>query len=275
MLTLPGLPRSLNYGQLVNRACPLNRGLVSWWLTLPQRGKGNTFFDIAGANHGTLTNGPTWTGATGRPGGCGAILLDGTNDYVTVTSGSLSNIFTADRLTVSCWLKPTANPAQFDCLISHVTDSGWGNGWIFWFNSATDLRFAVQGYDTNRAIGTIPGNVWCHAIGTYDGTNVSIYINGVQGTDDPYAGAITAPVGDMEIGRGKGDSFNFNGAIDSVRVYDYALSASMAAALYREELATYPTTLNRVSPLTVFDVGGGAPPATNRRRRILICGAAA
>jgi len=56
-------------GNLVNRAAPLNRGMVIWWLHLPNRltGGGNTLRDIWGLNHGTLTNGPTWSGPIGRP----------------------------------------------------------------------------------------------------------------------------------------------------------------------------------------------------------------
>jgi hypothetical protein len=105
-LTLPG-SRVLNYGNPVNPLAPLNRGLVGWWLNLPSRGKGNTVFDLCGKYHGTLTNGPTWSGALGRPGGFGAVTFDGSNDYITLGVAPAALKFTAiSPFSISAWVRP-------------------------------------------------------------------------------------------------------------------------------------------------------------------------
>src|SRR5688572_2591053 len=96
-------------GDAVNRASPLNRGLVSWYMVLPNRigGGGNTLRDLCRRNHGTLTNGPTWSGSR-APGAFGSISLDGSNDYINLGTGnrffgsSLTNPFT-----IVCWIRTT------------------------------------------------------------------------------------------------------------------------------------------------------------------------
>jgi hypothetical protein len=62
----------------VNRAHPLNDGLVTWWLTLPPTDGGLRWYDLLGLNHGTLANfgaGFGWRGTT-RPGGFGQLTFD-------------------------------------------------------------------------------------------------------------------------------------------------------------------------------------------------------
>ena len=64
-------------------------------------GNGNTWYDLAGSNSGTLTNGPTFDKDNG-----GSIVFDGTNDYVNL--GTASSLFPGPSITASlfCWVKP-------------------------------------------------------------------------------------------------------------------------------------------------------------------------
>src|SRR3990167_9254519 len=94
----------LYYGDLVNRSCQLNSGLVSWLMAVPWYMSGPRFIDIFGKNHGTLTNGPTWQGAMGRPGGNGSLNFDGTDDYV--DCGAMLGSQPVNDLTVSMWIAP-------------------------------------------------------------------------------------------------------------------------------------------------------------------------
>jgi hypothetical protein len=69
----------------VDWAHPLNRGLVADWTILPIPGwrGGLTLRDLVRGgrrpNDGTLTAGPTWGGAKGRPGGFGSLNTNGTS----------------------------------------------------------------------------------------------------------------------------------------------------------------------------------------------------
>jgi hypothetical protein len=60
-------------------------------------GSGTTWTDLSGNNnHGTLTNGPTFSSANG-----GSIVFDGVDDFVSFSSINLGN-----ELTVSCFVRP-------------------------------------------------------------------------------------------------------------------------------------------------------------------------
>ena len=79
---------------------------------------------------------------------------------------------------------------------------------------------------------TIPANTWTFVVGTYDGTTMREYINGVQvGT---LAGAFTPSIltttGGYNIDQEEGEYFP--GLINDVRVYNRALSATQIAAMY-------------------------------------------
>ena len=251
MPRLPGLPRSLYYGQIVNRASPLNRGLVSWWLNLPQRGKGNTFFDIAGRNHGTLTNGPTWQGPLGRPGGMGSLsFATASSQYVSIPQSNSLNLGTS--FLFSCWIYPTSL-ASYRCVIDST-----GRNLSLFINSTADGGYSRD--DEFNSLTYSPAwttGEWQHL--AWRGTAASnfFYRNGVLCATD---------TGDLESvsmltawhigGNPSGGGSYWNGGMDGVRLYNTEHSADFVQRLYDEELRGYPQTLNRVSPYTVFDVGG-------------------
>ena len=60
-------------------------------------GSGNTWNDLIGSNHGTLTNGPLYTTGNG-----GSIVFDGIDDVISF--GNILNMGLASW-TISCWVK--------------------------------------------------------------------------------------------------------------------------------------------------------------------------
>jgi hypothetical protein len=88
-----------------------------------------------------------------------------------------------------------------------------------------------------------PGKVY-HVVGTYDGTTVSVYLNGVldgsaPATGLPRYGALTPTGGGLVIGGSLGSSgAQFNGEVEDVSIYQSALSAQTVAAHYAAGLAT-------------------------------------
>lgn len=238
----------LNYGRLVNQASPLNRGLVSWWLTLPQGGKGDTFFDICGKNHGDLTGGPTWVGSLGRPGGYGAIDFDATDDYALITAKSLAGV-----LTYCAWIYPDTLAANFESASGHFVVFGTAGGNDSVMVNQTSVAIRTLGTDvpvvTNPDFTT---GSWQHLCLTRDSADlVTVYRNGVS------AGTATAS-GSMEpIHIGRRSSFYADGRMDDVRTFEVCKSASEVWQLYNDSRQGYPTTLNRIR-LPVL--GGAAAP---------------
>jgi hypothetical protein len=78
----------------------------------------------------------------------------------------------------------------------------------------------------------LSANTWYSSCGTYDGSNVRIFINGVE---DGTAGALTGTMpnngSNLTIGR-RDDGFYFPGKIDDVRIYNRSLSQNEIQQLY-------------------------------------------
>ena len=196
--------------------------LAGWWKL--DETSGLTAADSSGnGNDGTLTNmtGDEWT--TGIVDG--ALVFDGSDDVVecgnpsslqlTGTEVSVSAWFYADSLAFTDW------PTLFGKSSNGEWDDGWG---AFFYDGA--VRFYVNKWDTNVAYKTFTStNSWHHLAGTYDGTTIKVYIDGVKGTDDNYSEAIN-DAGDFTIGEmGDWSTGRWHGKIDDVRIYDRVLSA--------------------------------------------------
>ena len=70
-------------------------------------------------------------------------------------------------------------------------------------------------------------NAWSHLAETYDGTNILLYVNGVQVGSLAQTGPINVTTGALMLGgnalvSGK----NFAGLIDEVRIYNRALNST-------------------------------------------------
>ena len=99
---------------------------------------------------------------------------------------------------------------------------------FFRFNQATSG-------DTYRVNSTTlyptTGTTWIHIAGTYDGTTMRLYVNGVQ--ESSLAASIAIATNNLGLGIGaQADGVSkFMGQMDDVRIYHRALSASEIAAL--------------------------------------------
>jgi hypothetical protein len=72
----------------------------------------------------------------------------------------------------------------------------------------------------------LKANVWTHLAGTYDGSMLRFYINGVHVANRAQTGPIATSSGPLRIGGNSIWGEYFKGRIDEVRVYNRALSAS-------------------------------------------------
>ncbi|MHC4581558.1 MAG: LamG domain-containing protein, partial [Planctomycetota bacterium] len=78
---------------------------------------------------------------------------------------------------------------------------------------------------------------WHHLVGAYDGRALRLYVDGALKTTTPDAGCIIATNDfNLNIARNSDRTERFyDGAIDDVRIYNYALSESDIKALYSGE----------------------------------------
>jgi hypothetical protein len=94
-------------------------------------------------------------------------------------------------------------------------------------------------------------------VGTYDGAMVRLYVNGVQQFALAHTGALPTDTTGLLIGASVNDLAQtpveaLNGRVDQVRVYNVALTASEAQALY---LGTSPPPMTAdVAGATAYQI---------------------
>jgi hypothetical protein len=188
-------------------------------------------------NNGLLFNNPQRVaGIKNR-----ALLLDGTNQYAAVADNSSLNITSA--ITLMAWVKPEKVGNQY--IINKfrqdgtpITDDGYeltladqnssdppnGNGRAF-------VRFNACGSQNIYRVNTstqypFDGNTWLHLAATYDGTTIRIFYNGVE--ENSKVADFQIATNNLPLGIGaQGDGVSpLDGAIDDVRIYNYALTSA-------------------------------------------------
>jgi Concanavalin A-like lectin/glucanases superfamily/Immunoglobulin domain/Bacterial Ig domain len=204
---------------------PPPAGLVGWWA-----GQGNAN-DSFGTNNGSLVGGVTFTsGEVGE-----AFSFNGTNQYVDVPDSP--DLDPVAGITCEAWiyLRQPATSATAPVIKKAgqglATQGGYAleiptNGAIF--------SVYVNGTWVPTGYAPFPLDQWVHVAGVYDGTNVSIYLNGVRvGAPVSAPGTITPASNDLNIGHDPAvPSRYFNGLIDEASVYNTALSAAQIKAIY-------------------------------------------
>lgn len=218
-------------GNAVNRSAPLNRGLVSWWVALPNRlgGGGNTLRDLNGTNHGTLKSGPTWSGAS-HAGGSGSINFG--SGYIDIPPIGLGS-----SLTYSAWINPSTVSGNKAIISNKSTMLELNSANLRWFpNTATTVVSAGV---------SLSAGAWRHVAIAHDSSNnYTFYLDGLSvATGSTVAISNTAESSD--IGRYGADGTRlFTGFMDSICVCNRALSGAEVMSLYQSSRRGYPNELN-------------------------------
>lgn len=211
-------------------------GLISWW-----RGEAD-FTDRVSNNHGTPLNGPTFIPAKVGQG----FSLDGTDDAIQIADApSLKPAI----ISVSTWVK-------FDSLDSVTSDRGLqyilfkrGNGPFEAF-SLFKLRGTGPDDRIHFLVGSTPAvnlraaavsttvittGQFYHLVGTYDGHDIKLYVNGVLERIQPANFDIGYIDGKPLVIGGSGEPFNgrVRGVVDEVQFYNRVLNATEVQSIYQ------------------------------------------
>lgn len=190
-------------------------------------GTGTVWTDISrvGAT-GTLINGPTFSSANR-----GAIVFDGTNDYVNLTRPS--SIVTGGSITVCMYAKWTTVGTTTTTIQALIDNNHNAPNIGFVMQDRPDLSqrltFTVRPSTSGQVTSSfVVGNGnWYHITGTNDGTTSRLYINGLLDASFTESGGLATVQPNITIGRwqGGGGSRHMNGSVAQVFIYNRALSA--------------------------------------------------
>ena len=209
-----------------NPSHPLSYGLMGHWLM--NEAGGLTAYDISGnGNHGTLTNGPTWTQGQFGP----ALSFDGLDDRVT-----LPDMGTAESypFTFSAWFNTSAADATQAVVSQTNSADSAQRAQLTYADTVTNFCWNVRnGASEAEACTSITQDgAWHHAVGvSLSATDHKLYVDGVLKTSN--TNSVSAPAVDTTtIGDNPKIVFPWNGRIDDVRIYNRALSAGEISYLY-------------------------------------------
>ncbi len=113
---------------------------------------------------------------------------------------------------------------------------------LLWWVSTTNGDYSIS---WNFAAGALLA--WTHVAGSYDGSTLRLFVDGVQVAQGPGTGAIQNRGGTFRIGNGDvsitgGETWN--GEIDEVRVWPFARSAAAIASTMHLRLSAMPGELS-------------------------------
>jgi hypothetical protein len=205
---------------------------VGSWLF--EEGTGTSVADSSGnGNNGSFVGAPTWT--TGVIGG--GLSFDGISDHVLIPDAPSLDL--TDAMTVAAWIRPNQQATQY--LVkkaSSDTVDGYElslstSGTVFVRFNRASASAAGDG-NTYRIDSTTPyptdGN-WMHVAATYDGAYMRLYINGVLEETLAASVSITTNALQLSIGAEDNGSGFFDGALDEVHLFNYALDETEILAL--------------------------------------------
>jgi len=174
-------------------------------------------------NHGTLTNGPTFSSANG-----GAIVFDGTDDYVKITSVILSG---NDSFTVNQWIK-----SEYSAYGTTFGNYPAGNLQIFYGTAYMGMWLNNSSTYVASPVPFISTPVMITAIRS--GTDTYFYQNGIL----LKTGSSSASIGttnDFRLGENTSTGEEFTGTIFVTQVYNRALSTTEILQNYNAQKSRF------------------------------------
>ncbi|MCL4283438.1 MAG: fibronectin type III domain-containing protein, partial [Flavobacteriales bacterium] len=162
--------------------------------------------------------------------GQNALSFDGVDDRVDLGDPASLDI-TGTQITLEAWIYPTAwraNSWQGNIVNS---ESNATAGYMIRCGNNGQLSFNLgdgsSWHEVLSATNALTLNTWQHVAGTYDGTTMRLFLNGVQVGSQPASFSIASTgtstvIGDWSNGTGR----NFPGKIDEVRIWNIAKGAS-------------------------------------------------
>ncbi|MCA9036772.1 MAG: DNRLRE domain-containing protein, partial [Planctomycetaceae bacterium] len=227
------------------------RGTISVWSF--DEGAGAVAADSVGSNHAALQNGAFWAdGVAGT-----AVQFDGIDDQITVQN----DLFNVGReLTVAAWVRFDSVDTTYDTILHKRNNDGddafslyrgptqFGGKIIFDVITENGRGLVLSSFTPNQG-------EWYYITGTYNGSSLSLYVNGALNAQVSHSGTIISNNHPLEIGRRPDTSYpnSMLGVIDEVTIGSRAVSAGEVLDNYTQTAARPQS--NPGGPYTVNEGG--------------------
>jgi hypothetical protein len=154
------------------------------------------------------------------------IGLDGVDDYL--NCGNDASLDITGDITVEAWIYSTQfNQNNW----KRIVEKDWATSYFLGSGDGGSVNAIAFGMDANNNTANIVQtpdnvihvNVWHHVAGTWDGSTLRIYIDGVLSASQAWTNTVTGSANNVSIGRYYGGgSYFFQGYMDEVRIWNTA-----------------------------------------------------
>jgi subtilisin-like proprotein convertase family protein len=216
--TVPGQTYTLTYAYR-------GPGAVSLW-----RGETNANDSVDG-NNGSLVNGTSFAAGEVNQ----AFSFNGTSGYVSIPDSPSMDSFTKS-ITIDSWLKVNQLTANADW--KGIVTKGNSSWRLQATTFAKTVDWAMTGVTPLELTGTrnVNDGQWHHVAAIYDGTKMSLYVDGTLDVSQPATGLIAQNSFPVCLGNNvqppSGHTYFLNGLVDEASIYNRPLSASEVQAIY-------------------------------------------
>jgi hypothetical protein len=203
-----------------------------------------------------------------------AYQFNGTGTGTNITLSNSTNLDFIENsygkpFSLSAWAKQGPNTGEVMLIVGKHNCGTYGGYLLLTQNGNFGFWTAVNGNSWVQltTAETFSDDNWHHVVAAYDGVNQKIYVDGVlKGT---LASAYNSPAtgAHVKIGEPVGCSGQhiFNGKLDEIRIYNYALSYAQVMQLYQNEsigLVAYFPFSGNANDESVFANNGTVVGAT-------------
>jgi hypothetical protein len=243
-----------NYVRLSQSGTPTNSSELdsSWtpeWSSLVAYWNFNgTIGSLASGVSISATVGPT--GTTSNANGTGmayaqgqlnqGISFDGVDDYI--SAARIAALNPTGQISAAAWIKTTSSQEQY--IVTQNNDSyyfatginGDGTACIFMNNVSAGWLCSLTAVNDNN---------WHHVVASYDGTTISIYVDGLLSNSTNRTGTVPSGSSITYIGirpSFSGNGKTFIGMIDELALWSIGLKASEVQTIYSRQSAKYAGT---------------------------------
>ena len=173
-------------------------------------------------------------------------ILDGNGDYLEIPHSNSLNI-TGDQITLASWVYFDDVSGGPEIVLAKIVQDGQHSAPYFAYNlcilSNGTPRFFLTTSGTQRRLPGSPNfesGRWYHMAGTYDGSEMILYVDGEVSATMNATGNINGYDTPLFLGINGGRGEPMDGKIDDVRIYDHALDQVEIQALMLQVGGGYP-----------------------------------